>query len=113
MKLPLLALSLLTAACSEPAAAKPPLANKVSMSVTEKGFEPADLRVRKDEPVELTLTRKTEDTCANEIVIDEYKINVKLPLNQAVVVKFTPTKSGTLKYGCGMQKMIGGKIYIE
>ncbi|HEY6880972.1 MAG TPA: cupredoxin domain-containing protein [Polyangiales bacterium] len=112
MKAPLFALALAFAACSD-AAAKPPLANKVTMAVTEKGFEPADLRVKSGEPVELTITRKTEDTCATEIVIDEYKVNTKLPLNQAVVVTFTPTKSGTLKYGCAMQKMLGGKIYIE
>ncbi|HEX5659053.1 MAG TPA: cupredoxin domain-containing protein [Polyangiales bacterium] len=107
-----LTLVLLMVGCSE-AAAKPPLANKVTMSVTEKGFEPADLRVKQGEPVELTITRKTEDTCANEIVIDEYKVNTKLPLNEAVVVTFTPSKTGTLKYGCAMKKMIGGKIYIE
>jgi plastocyanin domain-containing protein len=108
----LIALALLVVACSD-AAAKPPLANKVTMSVTEKGFEPADLRVKQGEPVELTITRKTDDTCATEIVIDEYKVKTKLPLNEAVVVNFTPSKSGVLKYGCAMQKMIGGKIYVE
>jgi plastocyanin domain-containing protein len=113
MKAPLIALTLLFAACSGEAIAKPPLANKVTMSVTEKGFEPADLRVKSGQPVELTITRKTEDTCATEIVIDEYNVKTELPLNEAVLVKFTPTKGGTLKYGCAMQKMIGGKLYIE
>jgi plastocyanin domain-containing protein len=113
MKASLIALALMFAACSSDAAAKPPLANKVTMVVTDKGFEPTDLRVKSGEPVELTITRKSEDTCATEIVIDEYKIKTALPLNQAVLVKFTPTETGTLKYGCAMQKMIGGKIYIE
>jgi plastocyanin domain-containing protein len=112
MKAPLIALALLLVSCSD-AAAKPPLANKVTMAVTDKGFEPADLRVKSGEPVELTITRKTADTCATEIVIDEYDVKATLPLNEAVVVKFTPAKTGTLKYGCAMQKMIGGKIYIE
>ncbi len=113
MKAALTALALTFLACSSDAAAKPPLANKVTMSVTDKGFEPADLRVKSGEPVELTITRKTEDTCATEIVVDEYDIKTKLPLNEAVLVKFTPTKAGTLKYGCAMQKMLGGKIYVE
>jgi len=37
-------------------------------------------------------------------------IKTKLPLNKAVKVTFTPTKSGELKYGCGMNKMIGGVL---
>ena len=104
-------LAFLAVACSE-AAAKPPLANVVTMSVTENGFEPKDLRVKKFEPVTLTITRKTEDTCATEIVIDEYGVNTKLPLNEPVVVRFTPNQNGTLKYGCAMKKMVGGVIYI-
>jgi plastocyanin domain-containing protein len=46
-------------------------------------------------------------------VIDEEKIKTALPLNEAVKVSFTPSKTGTLKYGCAMQKMIGGLITIE
>ena len=40
------------------------------------------------------------------------KVRAKLPLNQAVTVTFTPQKSGKLKYGCAMQKMIGGVITV-
>jgi plastocyanin domain-containing protein len=82
------------------------------MAVTDRGFEPQNLRVKKGEPVTLIITRKTEATCATEIVIDEHKINAKLPLNQPVTVTFTPTKSGELKYGCAMKKMIGGVIKV-
>lgn len=107
---PLLALLLLLA-CS--GAAQAPLGNNVTMTVTDKGFEPADVRVRKGEPVTLTITRKSDATCATEIVIDEHGVNTPLPLNQAVTVRFTPKKSGELKYGCAMQKMIGGVITVE
>jgi plastocyanin domain-containing protein len=110
-----LALLLLTAsgcaACNSQA--QPPLANDVSMFVTDKGFEPQNLRVKKGEPVKLTITRKSDATCATEIVIDEYGIKTPLPLNKAVTVAFTPKKSGELKYGCAMQKMIGGVIRVE
>jgi len=102
--------ALTTVACSEP---KPPLANDVTMTVTDKGFEPQDLRVEKGKPVNLTITRVSDSTCATEIVIDEQKIKTTLPLNQAVKVSFTPSQTGTLKYGCAMQKMIGGLITIE
>jgi plastocyanin len=74
-----------------PAAAAPAPAGKtIEMSVTEKGFEPDVVKVKKGEPVTLVITRKTDKTCATEIVIDEEKISTKLPLNKAVTVTFTP-----------------------
>ena len=109
--LALLSLPACSGTSSEAQAA--PLANNVVMTVTDKGFEPANLRVRKGEPVTLVITRKSDASCATEIVIDEYGVNTKLPLGQAVTVRFTPTKSGQLKYGCAMQKMIGGVIRVE
>lgn len=95
------------------AGAEAAVTNKVQMSITDAGFEPKDITVRMGEPVVLTITRKSKDTCATEIVIDEYNINTKLPLNQPVTVSFTPKKTGTLKYGCAMSKMIGGVITIK
>jgi plastocyanin domain-containing protein len=85
----------------------------IEMAVTEKGFEPATVKVKKGEPVTLVITRKTDATCAKEIVIDEHKVHTKLPLNKAVKVTFTPSKSGELKYGCAMGKMIGGVLSVE
>ena len=95
------------------ASAEAVVSNNVQMSITDAGFEPKDITVRMGEPVVLTITRKSKDTCATEIVIDEYNINTKLPLNQPVTVRFTPKKTGTLKYGCAMSKMIGGVITIR
>jgi plastocyanin domain-containing protein len=112
----LLALTL-HAGCSAGASEGPvfdgPVRNQVKMVVTDKGFEPQNIRVKQGEPVTLEITRKVDGTCATEIVIDEHKVNTKLPLNTPVTVTFTPTKSGTLKYGCAMQKMIGGVIKVE
>jgi plastocyanin domain-containing protein len=101
----------LASACSA-GAEEGPLGNRVEMAVTDKGFEPQNIRVKKGEPVTLIITRKTDVTCATEIVIDEHKVHAKLPLNQPVTVNFTPQKSGKLKYGCGMNKMIGGVISV-
>jgi plastocyanin domain-containing protein len=85
----------------------------VDMKVTEKGFEPGSVKVKKGEPVTLVITRTTDKTCATEILIDETSVNTKLPLNKAVKVSFTPKKSGELKYGCAMGKMIGGVLTVE
>jgi plastocyanin domain-containing protein len=110
----LLALAGSLAGCSSCSSeAQAPISNHAVMMVTDKGFEPQNLRVQKGEPVTLVITRKSDATCATEIVIDEYGIKTALPLGKAVTVKFTPTKSGQLKYGCAMQKMIGGVIRVE
>lgn len=113
----LTALVLITAAfasCSSAQGAdpKPLAAGEIAMSVTEAGFEPDHLSVKRGQPVRLVITRKTDATCAKEIVVDEYGVNAKLPLNEPVRVTFTPTKSGTLKYGCGMNKMVSGVLTI-
>jgi plastocyanin domain-containing protein len=86
---------------------------EIVMSVTEKGFEPDQLTVQRGTPVKLLITRKTDQTCAKQIVVDEYAVRADLPLNVAVHVAFTPTKSGTLRYGCAMDKMVGGVLTVQ
>jgi plastocyanin len=85
----------------------------IQMKVTDKGFEPAAVTVKKGEPVTLVITRTTEHTCATDIVIDDYGIKTALPLNKAVTVTFTPKKAGDLAYGCAMGKMIGGVLKVQ
>ena len=102
--LPLLALLVLPA----PARAE----RVVQMTVTEDGFVPAEIAVKKGEPLKLVITRKTKRTCATEIVIRDYGIEKKLPLDQAVEVSFTPTRSGKVKYACAMD-MIGGYLVVQ
>ena len=85
----------------------------VELAVTEKGYEPSPVQLKKGEPVKLVVTRKTDVTCATELVMDEYKIDTKLPLNTPVEIAFTPNQSGTLKYGCAMGKMIAGTFVVD
>src|SRR5687768_11090814 len=58
----------------------------LDIKVTEKGYEPAKLSVKKGEPVRLRVTRTTEQTCANEILVQGTDVNVPLPLNQPVEI---------------------------
>jgi len=102
------------AAAAAPAASKPAGGTRtVELAVTEKGYEPSPLQLKKDEPVKLMVTRKTEQTCATEIVMKEYGINTPLPLNTPVEIAFTPNKTGTLTYGCAMGQMISGVFMVE
>jgi plastocyanin domain-containing protein len=83
----------------------------VQMQVTEDGYVPAKIKANKGEKLRLVITRKTDRTCAREIVIKEAGINTKLPLDKTVTVELTPKKSGELKYACGMD-MITGVIFV-
>ena len=89
-----------------------PAARTVDLAVTEKGFEPSKIEVKKGEPVHLVVTRKTDATCAKELVIQDQGIRKELPLNKAVAIDFTPQKSGEIKYACGMG-MIGGVLVVQ
>ena len=84
----------------------------VEMSVTDKGFEPEKITLKKGEPVHLVVTRKTEKTCATEIAIKDLGITKELPLDKPVPIEFTPQKSGEIKYACGMD-MIGGVLLVQ
>ncbi len=83
----------------------------VEMKVTEDGFVPSKVKALKGEKVRLVVTRKTDRTCAKEIVIKAYGINQPLPLDKAVTVELTPKASGEIRYACGMD-MISGVLLV-
>lgn len=84
----------------------------VSLSVTEKGFEPDQINVKPGTHVILKVTRKTNATCAMQIKISEKKIKKDLPLNQEVSVDVGILQKGKITFACGMD-MITGYINIK
>ena len=108
-----LAVVMLVGAVGLAQAAEPKKERRIEISVTDDGFEPTPIKVKKGEALKLVVTRKTDATCAKQIVLDEGKINAELPLNKPVEVSFTPTKAGQIKYGCAMGKMIAGVLIVE
>ncbi len=86
-------------------------AQTATVEITGNGFEPSSLKLKAGAPAKVTFVRKADETCAKEIVIKEYKIERKLPLNEPVTVEFTPHK-GEFTFACGMD-MIKGKLIVE
>jgi len=84
----------------------------VNVAVTKDGFTPSSFTVHKNIPVRLTFIRKVEVTCATDVVIPDYDIKRELPLNEPVIVEFTPEKAGTIGFACGMN-MQRGKIVVR
>lgn len=88
---------------------------RFDIKVTEKGFEPEDVTVPAGKPVTLVFERKTDQTCAKQVVLpmdDGKKIEKDLPLNTPVEVAATFPKAGKLGYACGMD-MIKGTIVVQ
>jgi plastocyanin domain-containing protein len=81
-----------------------------SVALTERGYEPAGLRLRRGVPARITFTRKVSATCATEVMLPEYGIKRALPLDEPVVVEFTPKKSGEFTFSCGMGMLRGTMI---
>jgi RND family efflux transporter MFP subunit len=97
------------AAKAGPAAAEAPVAK---VTVTEHGFEPDKVDVRAGQPARITFVRTTDKTCATEIAFPSLNIKRPLPLNEPVVVEFTPAKSGEVTFVCGMN-MLKGTVVVQ
>ena len=82
------------------------------IAVTEKGFEPDRINLRAGVPARLTVVRTTDKTCGTEIVFPSLTIKRALPLNQPVVIEFTPAKSGDIAFACGMN-MLKGVVVVQ
>src|SRR5437773_3629606 len=82
---------------------------EVQLAVTDAGFEPARAEVPRGQAFTLVITRKTDQTCATEILIPALNERRSLPLNQAVRIDVPNGIADTLSYACGMH-MFGGTI---
>ena len=86
--------------------------NEVQITVTDRGFEPAVSKVPTAKPLTLVVTRKTDQTCATEMVFPALDRRVDLPLNRTVRFEIPGGVADTLNYECGMS-MIKGMLVAE
>jgi membrane fusion protein, heavy metal efflux system len=84
----------------------------VTVSVTDKAFQPDRINLKRGILARLTFVREVEETCATSVVIPEFNIKKDLPYKEPVVFEFTPTKAGVFDFTCGM-KMLSGKIVVR
>lgn len=86
--------------------------SEIQVSVTDSGFEPKNVTVKKGHPAVLVITRKSSSTCATEAIFTETGKKYDLPLNTPVRIDLTGASTGTLHYACGMD-MERGTVTIE
>jgi plastocyanin domain-containing protein len=93
--------------------AKAEQAKAIEVSVTEKGFEPNVIKVRPGDSVTLTITRKTDATCATMVQVPTKKIKKDLPLNTPVTLSLGIAPKGEIRFGCGMNMMEGARVIAD
>ena len=62
---------------------------KVRVALTEQGYQPTVLRLRRGIPAKVTFIRNLAVTCGTQIVLPDYDIKPDLALNVPVLVEFT------------------------
>ena len=87
-------------------------AQTAKVVVSEQGYEPAKVTLRAGTPARITFERTTDKTCGMEVVFPSLNIKRALPLNDPVVIDFTPVKSGDIAFACGMN-MLHGTVVVQ
>lgn len=84
---------------------------KVEIQV-EGGYSPEKIILKKGLKTTLVFSRKDPSDCLEEVVIPEFKVRKKLPMNQKTEIEITPQKAGEFGFECGMG-MFKGKIIVK
>jgi len=87
-------------------------AQTAKVIVSEQGYEPAKVTLQAGTPARITFVRTTDKTCGTEVVFPSLNIKRALPLNEPVVIEFTPAKSGDIAFACGMN-MLHGTVVVQ
>lgn len=80
------------------------------ITVTGEGYSPGTIHLRRNIPARITFIRTSDVTCGAEVVFPALGIRRELPLNEPVVIRFTPRKSGRLSFVCGMDMWRGAVV---
>lgn len=112
----LLVMLIFAAAVQSPAQRRTKVAKQnvqtATVLITEQGYSRTSIILRRGVRTRITFLRRTDNTCATEVVIAAYGINRGLPLNEPVAISFTPKNTGEFLFTCGMN-MMRGKLIVQ
>lgn len=75
---------------------------QVNIGVFNQGYNPRYIKVKKNIPVELTLTSNEAYSCATAFIFREFDIRAFLGPTDAQTFTFTPTETGKFAFSCSM-----------
>lgn len=73
-----------------------------TITVTNAGYSPKVITLKKGLKARITLTAQNVQSCARAFTIPEINFEKLLPVNGATIVEFTPNKTGHLAFSCSM-----------
>lgn len=76
------------------------------------GYEPSTIILKKGKKTIINFLRTDPSDCLEEVVLSDFKIRKKLPLNEKVSIAITPQKTGEFDFSCGMG-MFHGKLIVR
>lgn len=82
-------------------------AQKVKIKALNNGYSPNLVRVKKDVPVELTVTTDETFSCTTAFTFAEFGISTFLGPTDSQTFAFTPTKKGRFIFSCSMGMYTG------
>lgn len=86
--------------------------SKTAWNITvDGGYAPMNIRIPKGKQSTITLTRNDPNSCLEQFMIPEFRVNEFLPLHTPTTITLSPTKSGTFIMHCAMN-MYKGKIIV-
>ncbi|CAH2713028.1 hypothetical protein BACCIP111895_00161 [Neobacillus rhizosphaerae] len=85
---------------------------KIKMQVTNKGYTPNVLRVKKGVPVELEIENPGNNSCFSTFMMPDFNLNNINLKTGTTKLTFTPDKTGEYTFSCGM-KMYKGTVIVE
>lgn len=78
----------------------------------ERGYTPSSITIKRGTSATIQFMLTTDQTCAQDLVIPDLKIEKKLPLNVPVNIEIPASEPRTYGFECGM-KMFKGSIIVE
>lgn len=80
---------------------------QVTIDIRNNGYYPKQFKVKKDVPVELTLSSGNVYSCAQAFVFREFDISTMVKANSKQTFNFTPDKKGKFTFSCSMGMYAG------
>jgi sulfite exporter TauE/SafE len=78
-----------------------------TITITNSGYSPNSITIKKGIKTRLTLNSDNVQSCARAFTIPSFNIEKMLPVNGATIIEFTPEKVGPLAFSCTMGMYTG------
>jgi len=76
------------------------------------GYSPDVIRVKEGVPLRLVFDRQEASDCSDRVVFPDFQTSKSLAPFATTTLEFTPTKSGSFGFACGMN-MLHGTLIVE